>query len=148
MMYPLQRAAGPAAISRALDPRHLLARRNARRAAGRRGMARTMALNRGPASIRRDPDPVIVPGVCLGAATHESYRHTHAYLSFCRKESKSWEIPEKIKLKGQGEREGWRPGFVRSREREMLQAMGNVVCIHVFMILTLQLHIHVFMLTV
>ena len=79
-------------------------------------------------------DCTITPSSCLGTASHQSYRHTHAYLSFCRKESKFWEIPEKTKLKGQGESEGWRPGFVRSREREMLQAMGNVFCIHVFML--------------
>ena len=46
-------------------------------------MARTVALDRGPAALRRDPDPVIVRGVCLGAASHQSYPHTHAYLSFC-----------------------------------------------------------------
>jgi hypothetical protein len=62
----------------------------------------------------------IVPGFSLGAPPHQRYRHAHAHLSFCRKESKFWEIPEKTKLKGQGEREGWRSGFVRSREREML----------------------------
>jgi hypothetical protein len=79
-----------------------------------------MAFNRGAAGFRRDPDPAVVPGVCVGAAPHQSYRHAHAYLSFCRKESKFWEIPEKAKLKGQGEREGWQPGFARRREREML----------------------------
>ncbi len=31
---------------------------------------------------RRDSDPVIVYGACLGTASHESYRHTHAHLSF------------------------------------------------------------------
>ena len=75
-------------------------------------MARDVALDRGPAAFRCDPDRGIAPDVWVGAAAHQSYRHAHAYLRSYRKESKFWEIQEEVKWEGKD-------------EREMLQAMAT-----------------------
>lgn len=53
-----------------------------------------MALDRGAPAFRRDPDPVIVPGVCLSAAPHQGYWHTPACLDLRRRNGGFAELPE------------------------------------------------------
>ena len=81
MMYPISVLPGPLRFLARLIP--VTYSLEGMRAAllGRRGMARAMAFDCRPASFRRDPDPVVVRGFCLGAAPHKSYRHTDAYLN-------------------------------------------------------------------
>ncbi len=80
MMYPVSVLPGPLRLLARSDSGDLFARRNARRAARRRGLESIVAFDCGFAGLRGDPDPVVVRGVCLGAAPHENYRHAHAHI--------------------------------------------------------------------
>src|SRR5271156_1216446 len=79
MMYPLSVLLGLLRFLAGLTP--VTYSLEGTPAAGRCRMARAVALHRGPAAFLRDPDSAVVPGVWLGAAPHQSYRHADAHLS-------------------------------------------------------------------